>query len=108
LQPDGGLPASTYKHDEELFVRPATKHPITAEIGPMHLLDETYKGKWVSPDVKVLLTTDNPTSDQAVAWISPYVKSRVVVIQLGHDAAAHRHPAYRALIRNAILWSAGR
>ena len=108
LKPNGGMPASTYKHDEEIFVTPAMNHPITAAIGPMHLWDETYKGMWVRPDVKVLLKSDNPTSDPDVAWISPYPKSRVVYIQLGHDHAAHRHPAYRALVHNAILWSSGR
>ena len=108
LQPDAGMPASTYKHDEEIFVTPAMNHPITAGIGPMHLWDETYKGMWISPDVKVLLKTDSPTSDPSVAWISPYPKSRVVYIQPGHDHAAHRHPAYRALVHNAILWSSGR
>jgi type 1 glutamine amidotransferase len=108
LQPDAGMPASTYKHDEEIFVTPVMNHPITAGIGPMHLWDETYKGMWISPDVKVLLRSDNPTSDPSVAWISPYSKSRVVYIQLGHDHAAHRHPAYRALVHNAILWAAGR
>ncbi len=107
LNPEGGLPASTFKHDEEMFIRPAARHPITADIGPIHIRDETYKGKWVSSEVTVLLTTDNPTNDEAVAWISPYQKSRVIYIQLGHDSAAHRHPAYRALVRNAILWSAG-
>jgi len=56
----------------------------------------------------VLFKSDNPTSDASVAWISPYARSRVVYIQLGHDHAAHRHPAYRALVHNAILWSAGR
>ncbi len=108
LQPADGMPASTYKHDEEIFVTPAMDHPITAGIGPMHLWDETYKGMWISPDVKVLLKSDNPTSDPSVAWISPYTKSRVVYIQLGHDHAAHRHPAYRALVHNAILWAVGR
>ncbi len=108
LQPADGMPASTYKHDEEIFVTPAMNHPITAGIGPMHLWDETYKGMWISPDVKVLLKSDNPTSDPSVAWISPYTNSRVVYIQLGHDHAAHCHPAYRALVHNAILWSAGR
>lgn len=108
LQPADGMPASTYKHDEEIFVTPAMNHPITAGIGPMHLWDETYKGMWISPDVKVLLKSNNPTSDASVAWISPYARSRVVYIQLGHDHAAHRHPAYRALVHNAILWSAGR
>jgi type 1 glutamine amidotransferase len=107
-KPEGDRPGSTYKHDEELFVKPAGRHPITDPIGPMHLWDETYKGMWISPQVKVLLTTDNPTSDGPVAWISPYAKSRVVVIQLGHDALAFRHPAYQALVRNAILWAAGK
>jgi hypothetical protein len=102
------MPASTFKHDEEMFIRPAARHPVTADIGPIHIRDETYKGKWVSPDVTVLLTTDNPTSDETVAWVSPYQKSRIIYIQLGHDLAAHRHPSYRALVRNAVFWSAGR
>ena len=74
----------------------------------MHLQDETYKGMWIAPDVKVLLRTDNPTSDGPVAWISPYSKSRVVYLQLGHDAAVHYHPAYRTLVRNAVFWLGGR
>lgn len=108
LNPDSGMPASAYKHEEELFVEPVGSHAITADVGPMHLWDETYKGMWISPDVKVLLKTNNPTSDGPVAWISPYPKSKVVYVQLGHDSMAHRHPAYKALVRNSILWSAGR
>ena len=103
-----GLPASTYKHDEELRIVPKTIHPILKGIGPMHLWDETYKHMWISPEVKVLLTTDNPTSDGAVAWVSPYPKTRVVFIQLGHGSTSHQHPGYRQLVENAILWSAGR
>jgi uncharacterized protein len=108
LKPEGSMPGSTYKHDEDLLVRPVGSHPITANIGPMHIRDETYKGMWMSPSNKVLLQTDNPTSDGPVAWISAYPKSRVVYLELGHDSAAHRNPAYRALVRNSILWSAGR
>jgi type 1 glutamine amidotransferase len=107
LKPDGDMVASTFKHDEEIFAQPVLKHPITAGIGRMHLWDETYKRMWISPDVKVLLRTDNSTSDGPVAWISPYEKSRVVYIQLGHDRLAHIHPAYRTLVRQAILWAAG-
>jgi uncharacterized protein len=84
------------------------KHPITARLGTMHLWDETYKGMWISPDVKVLLRTDNPTSDGPVAWVSPYSKSRVVYIELGHGESAHLYPAYRTLVQDAIRWSAGR
>ncbi len=105
---DGGLPASTYKHDEELMVRVTAQHAVTAGIGALHLWDETYKGMWISPKVQVLLTTDNPTSDGPVAWISPYQKSRVVYVQLGHDRMAHVHPGYRALVWNAIRWAVGK
>ncbi len=108
LKPEMGLAASTYKHDEDLFVRPVADHPIVSSIGPMHLKDETYKGMWISPEVKILLRTDNATSDGPVAWISPYEKSRVVYIELGHDSSAHRHPAYRALVRNALMWAGKR
>jgi hypothetical protein len=107
-KPEGDRPASTYLHDQELFVEPAANHPILSGVGQMHLWDETYKGMWISPRVTVLLKTDNPTSDGPVAWISPYAKSRVVYIQLGHDQMAHLHPAYQALVRNAIRWAGGR
>jgi type 1 glutamine amidotransferase len=108
LKPDGGSPASTFLHDQELRVTPVGEHPILKGIPPMHIFDETYKGMWISPGVKVLLRTDHPTSDGPVAWVSPYEKSRVVYIQLGHGRQAHEHPCYRDLVRNAILWSGGR
>jgi hypothetical protein len=63
---------------------------------------------WISPQASVILRTNNPTSDGPLAWVSPYGKSRVVYIQLGHDQLAHRHPAYQKLVRNAIRWSARR
>ena len=108
LKPEGGMPASTYLHDQELSVEPVGKHPIHTGLGPMRINDETYKGMWISPQVNVILKTDNPTSDGPVAWVSPFKDSRVVFIQLGHGELAHRHAGYRRLVRNAILWSGGR
>ena len=102
-----GQPAATYKHDQDLVVRlampPRNAHPVLSGIWDMHITDETYKGMWISPEVKVLLRTDDPASDGPVAWISPYAKSRVVAIQLGHDHMAHEHPGYRGLVRNAVM-----
>lgn len=108
LEAEGGRPASTYKHDVELFIQPVTKHPVLSGVGRLHIWDETYKGMWFSPKNTVLLKTDHPTSDGPVAWISPYQKARVVVIQLGHDRAAHLHPGFQQLVRNAILWAGGK
>ncbi|MBL8174936.1 MAG: ThuA domain-containing protein [Bryobacterales bacterium] len=95
-----------WKHDVEQIVRPVAKHPVTEGVGIMHLWDETYQGMWMSPRNQVLMRSDHPTSDGPVVWISPYTKSRVVAIQLGHDRSAHEHPAYRRLVNNAIVWAA--
>lgn len=108
LKAENGLPASTYLHDVPLEVQPVQAHPVLRGIPAMTIEDETYKQMWFAPDLKVLLRTAHPTSDGPVAWISPYTKSRVVVIQLGHGSAAHRHPSYQQLVKNAIQWAAGR
>jgi type 1 glutamine amidotransferase len=108
LQPEGGRGASTYKHDEDLYVEAAGNHAITRGLAPLHFHDETYHGMWISPKVNVLLRTGNPLSDGPVAWIGPYDKSRVVYIQLGHGRFAHENPDYQELVHRAILWSGGR
>ena len=99
---------STYKHDEDLDIEATSDHPITRGLEKFHLNDETYKGMWISDKCTFLLRTKNPTSDGPVAWVSPYAKSRVVAIQLGHGSPAHNSPQWQMLVRNAILWSAGR
>ncbi len=108
LEDDGDTPASTYRHDEPIHAWPTGSHPVTEGIEPFDVVDETYGGMWISPEAQVLLETDNPTGDAPIAWVSAYPKSRVVYVQLGHGSAAHRHPAYRKLVGNAILWAAGR
>ncbi len=99
---------SSYRHDEEQTITAALEHPITKGLGTFRILDETYKDMWISPKVKVLLRSDNPTSDGPVAWVSPYAKARVVYIQLGHDRNANLNPKYQQLVRNAIRWAAGK
>jgi type 1 glutamine amidotransferase len=108
LKPEGALPASTYKHDITVVVKPAAKHPILAGVSEFYIQDEGYKGMWISPEVNVLLTADHPAADRPVAWVSPYPKSRVAVVLLGHDRFAHEHPAFRLLVKNTVNWSAGK
>jgi type 1 glutamine amidotransferase len=108
LAREGDIPSSTVKNDQDISVTPAGQHPITAGIAPFHIVDETYGRMWISPQVKPLLTTDNPNSSQVVAWVGPHEGSKVVAIQLGHGPTAFSHPSYRALVHNAILWAAGR
>lgn len=105
---DGAWKKSTYRHDVALCVKPAGAHPIVDPVGPLQLVDETYKGMRISPKVVPLLEIAHPDGDRLVGWVSPYPSSRVVYLQLGHGEPAHRSAAYRDLVRNAVLWSAGR
>jgi type 1 glutamine amidotransferase len=107
VQAQPGHPLSTYQHDETIPVAMARPHPITRGLDLVEIHEETYHGMWFAPENTVLLTTTHPRSDGPLAWISGYPSSRVVAIQLGHGREAHVHPGYRALVRNAILWSAG-
>jgi type 1 glutamine amidotransferase len=108
LKAEGDRAASTFSHDQTINLVPSGKHPLLEGVPAMQLMDETYGGMWFSPDVVPLLTTGHPTSDPVVAWISPYRKSRVAAIQPGHDRWSHLHPGYRRLVRNALIWAAGR
>ncbi|MCC6265137.1 MAG: ThuA domain-containing protein [Bryobacterales bacterium] len=108
LKPRDGKPASTYEHDLDMDIQPVAKHPVTAGIDAFRINDEAYKQMWISPRNLVLLRTNHPQSDGPVAWIGPNRQSRVVYIQLGHGPLAYRNPSYRKLVRQAILWAAGR
>ena len=108
LSPVDGHQPSTYQHDVPLEVRAVGKHPITRGLEKFAIVDEVYNFMWRSPKAKVLLEADKPEGEKAVAWIGPGENSHVVVIQLGHGREAHENPNYRKLVRNAILWSAGR
>ena len=108
LKREGSIPSSTVKNDQRMSIKPESDHPITEGIGPFQVVDETYKGMYFSPRLRPLLGTDNPHSDPIVAWIGPSTTSRVVAIQLGHGPSIFHLPAYRTLVHNAILWSAGR
>lgn len=108
MKPKGDLPRSTFQHDQWMRIEAAAKHPVLAGVPPLELYDETYQGMWFSPSIRPLLKTTHPKSDPTVAWISPYAKSRVIVIQPGHGKEAMENAGYRRLVRNAILWAGGR
>jgi len=76
------------------------------------LQDELY---YFEPDaqgspIKVLATAHSKAKnkDYPQVFIVQQPKGRVVGLTLGHDAAAHDHPAYIQLLHNAVLWTAGR
>lgn len=80
-KPDGNTPASTYKHGQFLKITSLGAHPVLEGVGAFEVVDETYKGMWISASNQLLLKTDNPT-------------------QPGHAREAHTHPGYRRPVRN--------
>ena len=98
-------PASTYQHDAQIRVKVVDpEHPVTKGIKDFDILDETYGGGSVNPEVHVLLATDDPTSTPFVAWTNQYGKSKIVTILLGHDNHAWTNPDFVKLLTQAIRW----
>lgn len=111
LKPSEGRPASQFKEGVPLLARPSkgkAGHPVVRGVGHLEAIDEVYKGMWHSPRITVLMETANPLNDPPVVYLGPNPEWRVLYIQYGHGEEAHRHPGYKRLVHNAILWSAGR
>jgi len=81
-------------------------HPVTQCMSDFAIHDETYKNCVFEPDNHVLLSTEEPTSDNSVCWARHYRKARVCYIQLGHGPSAYTNSNYRRLVSQAISWCA--
>lgn len=100
---------SGWKHDEHMKIQVVDKaHPITQGISDFEILDETYKGYYVAPSVHVLLKTDHPNNTPELAWTTNYGKSRVFYLMLGHDHHGYENPNFVKLVRQGIVWAAGK
>jgi putative membrane-bound dehydrogenase-like protein len=88
-------------------------HPLARGVpAKFTIRDELY---WFEADpqgapLKVVATAFSAQKGKAypIVFTVDHAKARVVGITLGHDGAAHEHPAYQRLLRNAVLWAAGR
>jgi hypothetical protein len=95
----------SYIHDLHFSVNVVnTKHPVTKGITDFEIFDETYKGYYVEEGVTPLLTTNEPSSTSTIGWAKKYGKSRIVVLQSGHDVPTFENPSFRRLLKQAILW----
>jgi type 1 glutamine amidotransferase len=101
------MPVASCKGGVKFKVHVADKtHPITQGLKDYDLFDETYCGRTFRPDIHVLLTTDELSSDKPISWVKTFKKSRVFYIQSGHDENAYRNRNYRTLVIRAIRWTA--
>jgi len=104
------IEVSKYYHDQDVRVsiQDPVDHPIVRGLSDFTIHDETYQEYRRGPKVQVLLTTDHPKSDPAVAWVHTYGQGRVAYIQLGHDGKAYANPSFRRLIVQAVRWAVKR
>jgi type 1 glutamine amidotransferase len=95
----------SYIHDLKFVVKVSgKKHPVTKGISDFPVFDETYKGYYVAADVTPLLTTDESSSNPVIGWAKSYGKSRIVVLQSGHDVPTFENQNFRKLLKQAIEW----
>lgn len=98
-------PACSYIHDLHFDVKIADKkHPVTRGLKDFPIFDETYKGYYVEGGVATLLTTSEPSSTPTIGWAKNYGKSRIVVLQSGHDVPTFENPNFRTLLKQAVEW----
>lgn len=103
----GPSPTSTYKDAQHIHVHIADRSSlVTKGLHDFDIVDETYNHYWVDPRVHILLTTNNPTSEKAIAWSHIYDESRIVYVELGHGPSAYENANYGKFVRQAIFWVA--
>jgi putative membrane-bound dehydrogenase-like protein len=86
-----------------------TGHPLSAGVPEtFRITDELYR---FEPDAEgeeievVAIGRSLATGERyPVVWTVARKSGRTVCITLGHDGAAHEHPAYRTLLANSVKW----
>lgn len=88
-------------------------HPVTVGVTEkFKITDELYN---FIPDpkgtpIEVLASATSPKTGKTFpqVFIVKHPKARIVGITLGHDAKAHDLPEFQKLLKQAILWAAGK
>jgi len=83
-------------------------HPITRDLVPWQITDETYDMDDADQDCHVLLTTDHPLSLTSLAWTRAHRQANVFVLASGHGKETYADESFRTVLQRGILWSAGR
>jgi hypothetical protein len=92
----------------EFAVRVLGRHPLTEGVpASFTIRDELYRLELdgaSGAQVHALGVSLAGGVEHPVAWTRTHGRGRIVGLTLGHDGAAHEHPAYRRLLANAVRW----
>jgi len=89
-------------------VQPIDRHPLTAGSSAFTLQDEHYFMALDDDQADVFLTTVSEHGQQPGGWRRTAGEGRVCVLTPGHNLPVWEHPAYQALIVNALDWVSGK
>lgn len=96
---------STFKHDVEIPVKIINKNQtITKGINDFVIHNEVYGKYKILPNIKPIISTTYPESEDIIGWTNNYKNSKIVYIQLGHDHHAFNDPNYQKMIKQSIYW----
>jgi putative membrane-bound dehydrogenase-like protein len=84
------------------------EHELTRDVpSRFSIADELYRLELDDPaSDEILARGSSPTTGKSwpVLWTRSVGAGRIVGLTLGHDGAAHEHPAFRTLLRNCVNW----
>lgn len=85
-------------------VAPLAGHPLTANTESFTLVDEHYHMALDDEQADVFLTTHSEHGTQPGGWTRTEGAGRVCLLTPGHNVEVWLHPAYQALIADALRW----
>ncbi|MES2474910.1 MAG: ThuA domain-containing protein [Verrucomicrobiota bacterium] len=108
---NGTTPGHDSYGDVTVTVTDATS-PIMKGVSPSFTFkEENYRTALKSKAKASILAENNPDANKVVhpsVWIVKDRKAKIVCITLGHDGSAHDSADYKAILTNAVNWTAGR
>ncbi len=86
-------------------------HPVMENVPATFTIeDELYRFEQDANGsaIEVLATAEEQETGEVypIVWTVDHANGRIVVNTLGHDGAAHQHPAYTQILKNSVRWAA--
>ena len=86
------------------------RSPVMAGVRETFAVDDELYHQEMAPgaSTEVLATAHSEMTGETYpsVWVVTGQKGRIVCMTLGHDERVHEAPAYKAMLRNAVAWTA--
>lgn len=88
----------------DVTMAPHGAHPLTAGVAAFTMRDEHYQMELDDQNADVFLTSQSDSGVQPAGWARSEGAGRVCVLTPGHNVDVWLHPAFQALLGNALRW----